>query len=180
MKSARLLFTTTFLVAVVVTASSCGDTATTGPIVAGPATRSVGGIITMVKQTLALIDSCSSLPSASVTQIIDRKGGMIVVGPDTLRVPANALSLPVAITATLPDGYFVNVVQFQPTGLRFKKPAALSMGYSNCNVLGSAQLQIAQVDDNLNVIQYLNSSDNKKTKTVVGAVPHFSNYAIAW
>jgi hypothetical protein len=184
MKSARLLFTS-IVVGALITASSCGDSSPTRPLPAAPAGPQAqsnydGSWIDIIRTTWGLIDSCASLPGTSVTKTIDKKGGMIVVGPDTLIIPANALNKPVAITATLPHGYFVNVVKFQPDGLHFKKSATLIMGYSNCNLLGDAPVRIAQVDDDLRVIEYLPSYDYKPGRKVYGALPHFSNYAIAW
>jgi hypothetical protein len=174
------------LVGVLVTASSCGDSSPTlpAPVVPDRASSSYaddyGNLLTFIRQTVALIDSCASLPGTSVTKTIDKRGGMIVVGPDTLIIPANALHKPVAITATLPDGYFVNIVKFQPDGLHFKKPATLIMGYSNCNIFGTTPVRIAQVDDDLKILEYVQSYDFRPGKRVYGALPHFSNYAIAW
>jgi hypothetical protein len=179
MKSARLLFTL-MLVSVVMTASSCDDSPTRPLPSADEEQLSAGGWLTTLKQTISRIDSCASLPNTTVSQVVGKQGGRIVVGPDTLWIPANALSKPVTITATLPDGYFVNVVRFEPSGLRFKKAATLVMGYSNCNVLSGTSARIAQVDDNLGVLEYLSSFDDKNGKKVYGAVNHFSNYAIAW
>jgi hypothetical protein len=183
MKSVRLLVTS-MLVGVLITASSCGDASPTRPVPVNPDGASSsyegGSLLQFIKQTVALIDSCASLPGTSVTKTIDRRGGMIVVGPDTLIIPANALNKPVAITATLPDGYFVNVVKFQPDGLQFKKPATLIMGYSNCNIFGTSAVRIVQVDDDLKILEYVQSFDYRQGKKVYGALEHFSNYAIAW
>jgi len=179
MNRVRLMFST-LLVGVVVTTSSCGNdtpTAVPQPKALEPRPEPELNVISGWK---ALIDSCSSLPAVSVQQTIGKAGGTIVAGPDTLRIPASALSKPVTITASLPDGYFVNIVKFQPDGLRFRKAATLSMGYSNCNVLAFLNLGIAQVTDDLQIIQYLKSTDNKKTKTVTAQLQHFSNYAVAW
>jgi hypothetical protein len=181
MKSVRLLFPPMLVIAVI-TASSCGDSSPTRPMPEASVVsrQGSGELITTLKEAWTLIDSCASLPGTSVTKTIDKKGGMIVVGPDTLIIPANALTKPVTITATLPSGYFVNVVRFQPDGLHFKKSATLIMGYSNCNFLGTQQVRIAQVDDDMKVIEYIGSYDYKPGKTVYGALPHFSNYAVAW
>lgn len=84
------------------------------------------------------------------------------------------------ITATAPKGD-VNLVEFQPSGLVFKKDAALTMSYANCNLLGSlAPKRIAYTDDALNILEYLLSIDNLFTKKVTGKLKHFSGYAVAW
>jgi len=72
-------------------------------------------------------------------------------------------------------------VQFQPAGLRFQKPAALTMSYANCNLLGKLlPKQIAYTTDNLQILSYLLSLDNLLSKNVTGQVNHFSTYVVAW
>jgi hypothetical protein len=175
MKSSRRVLAT-LLVGAAMTLYGCADRTATEPAPAGPQASLIADLIRMVR----IIDSCASLPTETVTKTIGKEGGVITIGPDTLTVPPYALTKPVTIEASLPDGYFVNVVVFHPDGLRFKKPASLAMGYSNCNVLNGWPVQIAQVTDDLEVIEYLRSTDNRKTKTVTGEVRHFSNYAVAW
>jgi len=81
----------------------------------------------------------------------------------------------------LPTGLGVNAVKFQPEGLQFKVPAALSMSYANCSLLGKLlPKRIAYTTDNLQILYYLLSLDNLFTKYVTGQVNHFSDYAIAW
>ncbi len=162
------------LVAMAAVVGGCGDRTATAPTPIGAPQASLIGNL------FGLVDSCSSLPSATVSQTIGRQGGVIAIGPDTLRIPPNALSKPVTIRASLPAGYFVNIVLFQPDGLRFHKPTTLTMGYSNCNLLSFLPLEIAVVTDDLQVIEYLQSTDNKRAKTVTGAVQHFTNYALSW
>ncbi len=87
---------------------------------------------------------------------------------------------PAGPQASLPAGYFVNIVVFEPSGLTFRKPASLTMGYSSCNLLANTGLEIAQVTDDLQIIEYLRSTDDKSAKSVTGAVQHFSNYAVAY
>ena len=82
---------------------------------------------------------------------------------------------------TAPTGLGVNAVKFQPEGLRFSTPAALTMSYSNCSLLGKLlPKRIAYTDDNLNILSYLLSLDNLLSKNVTGKVNHFSDYVIAW
>ncbi len=162
------------LVAVAAVVCGCGDRTATAPAPIGAPQASLIGNL------FGLVDSCSSLPSETVSRTIGRQGGLIAIGPDTLRIPPNALGKPVTIQASLPAGYFVNIVVFQPDGLRFHKPATLTMGYSNCNLLSFLPLEIAVVTDDLQIIEYLQSTDNKRAKTVAGAVQHFTNYALSW
>ncbi|HEV2672300.1 MAG TPA: hypothetical protein VGU74_14505 [Gemmatimonadales bacterium] len=185
MKSSRLMFSCALL-GVTLVVASCGDHAPTGPASApapapAPALPQATWVTDIFKVlTSSLVDSCASLSTEPVSQTIGRAGGTIAIGPDTLRIPPRALTEPVTITASLPVGYFINVVVFKPDGLTFKKPASLTMGYSSCSLLPNMGLEVAEVADDLNIIQYLRSTDNKSARTVTGAVLHFTNYAVAY
>ncbi|PYO36115.1 MAG: hypothetical protein DMD71_01275 [Gemmatimonadetes bacterium] len=123
---------------------------------------------------------CTPLPYASTTQVVGPTGGTIQVGPHTLVIPPGALVQNVTITAVAPSAT-VNSVRFTPQGLHFLAPAALTMSYSNCNLLGKLlPKRIAYTDDNLNILSYLISLDNLLSKKVTGKLDHFSRYAVAW
>jgi hypothetical protein len=97
-------------------------------------------------------------------------------------IPRGALSKPTAITMVLPtDLGGVNAVQFKPAKLQFRTPAALTMSYANCSLLGNLlPKRIAYTTDNLQIISYLLSLDILFGQTVTGQVNHFSAYVIAW
>jgi hypothetical protein len=125
--------------------------------------------------------SCSDLPYDSTTKTIGIAGGSLNVGPHTLLIPPGALSGNVTITMVLPTGLGVNAVQFKPAGLQFRKPAALTMSYANCSLLGNLlPKRIAYTTDNLQILDYLLSLDILFSKYVTGQVSHFSSYVIAW
>ena len=105
---------------------------------------------------------------------------MIRIGPHKLWIPAGALDAPVTITATAPSDN-VNRVRLRPEGLVFRRSAALTMSYANCNLLGKIlPKRVAYTDDALNIVNYVLSLDNLLSKNVNGRLNHFSNYAIAW
>jgi hypothetical protein len=188
MKRARIL-SLALVIATLTVVTSCSDQ---GPVglrstpqapkadLVGSLLGTVTNVVTGTLKATGLL-SCSALPYDSVTQVIGKAGGVIRVGPHTFAVPYGALSKPVAITAVLPADQHVNVVRFQPDGLQFNTPAALTMSYANCNLLGKLlPKRIARVDDLLNILGYLLSLDNLFSKQVTGEVPHFTGYAIAW
>jgi len=175
MKAARCL-----LVALVVCAlafsSGCGDRAPTAPEALAPSADLIGSLL----GATGLL-KCSNLPYDSTTQTIGSGGGTLSVGPHTFVIPPGALAQPTAITMVLPTGLGVNAVQFKPAGLRFQKPAALTMSYANCSLLGKLlPKQIAYTSDNLQILYYLLSLDNLLGKYVTGQVNHFSTYVVAW
>lgn len=164
---------------VVLAVAACTDqspTAVPSPQAPAPDPSLIGSLL---KPTGLL--SCSALPYDSVTQTIGPLGGSLRVGPHSLVVPPGALAQPTTITAVLPTGLGVNAVRFQPDGLQFQVPAALTMSYANCSLLGKLlPKRIARISDVLQILEYLLSVDNLFTKRVTGKLNHFSDYAIAW
>ena len=175
MKRLRLL-AAVLLVGLAATGLSClPDRSPTAPAVPPPNASLLGGLL----QATGLLQ-CSPLPYASTTKVIGPAGGTIQVGPHTLIIPPGALSQNVTITAEAPSAR-VNSVRFTPQGQRFTVPAALTMSYANCNLLGKIlPKEIAYTDDNLNILSYLISLDNLFSKKVTGKLSHFSRYAVAW
>ena len=173
MKARRLIASVLLLVV----ALACTDrTPTSVPAAPAPDASLIGGLL----GATGLL-KCSNLPYASSTKTIGAMGGSISAGPHTLVIPPGALLNPTTITMTAPTGLGVNAVKFQPEGLRFIAPAALTMSYSNCSLLGKLlPKRIAYTDNNLNIISYLLSLDNLFSKYVTGKVNHFSDYVVAW
>ena len=175
MKAARPLVVA-LLVCVLALATACGDRIPTAPQPAAPSADLIGSLL----HATGLL-SCSNLPYASTTKTIGIAGGSLSVGPHTLLIPPGALTGNVTITMVLPTGLGVNAVQFQPAGLQFRTPAALTMSYANCSLLGKLlPKRIAYTTDNLRILDYLLSLDNLFSKYVTGRVSHFSSYVIAW
>ena len=126
--------------------------------------------------------ACEALPYAINTVTIGPEGGTISVGPHVLRVPAGALSQPVAITAEAPVGR-VNSVRLLPEGLVFAagKPARLTLSYANCPLLGQMlPKRVAYTDDVLSILSYLLSVDDLLGRKVSANLEHFSRYVVAW
>src|SRR5213079_1287995 len=121
MKARRLLIAPVLLLVI---ALACTDrTPTSVPAAPAPDASLIGGLL----GATGLL-KCSNLPYASSTATIGVAGGSISAGPHTLVI------LPGTMTA--PTGLGVNAVKFQPEGLRFVTPAALTMSYANCSLLG--------------------------------------------
>jgi hypothetical protein len=73
----------------------------------------------------------------------------------------------------------VNSVRFSPEGLRFARPAQLTMSYRNC-VLTLLPKRIAYTNELLRILDLLPSRDLLLNKTVTAPVDHFSRYAVAF
>ena len=101
-------------------------------------------------------------------------------GNNWFSVPPGALRTSVAITAVTPS-QAVNVVEFQPQGLQFQRPATLTMSYANCGLLGGLlPRHIAYTDDRLRILELLPALDNLFRQTATARIEHFSGYALAY
>jgi len=163
---------------------SCGRDATTSPsdvaqVTSSASWRDGGGGGGLVGGLLNGLLSCRPLPEAHASAWIGREGGTLEIGPHTFTVPAGALDRPVFIRADAPSGH-VNLVQFEPEGLRFERPASLTMSFSNCSLVVRLLPRIAYVDDGLHILSFIPSLADLLSRTVTGDVSHFSGYAVAW
>lgn len=163
------------LVSALLFAAACADPV--GQPAPAPSADLVGGVLGGVTGGLL---SCAPLPYDSATQVIGPNGGTLRVGPHVFHVPAGSLDSSVAITATIVSGT-TNTIRFQPEGLKFAKPAQLTMSYANCSLLGIlAPKRVAYVDANQSILDYVNSVDDVLQLRVRGKIKHFSDYAVAW
>jgi hypothetical protein len=136
----------------------------------------LGGVLDGVK-SLSLL-SCSQQPYVVVTKVVGTAGGTIVIGTHKLVIPAGALTRNYTIRAEqVPNR--VNSVRFAPEGLKFAKPAKLTLSYSNCSPLLLLK-RVVYTDELLRILELIPSLDNLSTKTVTGDIRHFSRYAVAW
>ena len=78
---------------------------------------------------------CNPVPYDSVVQTVGPAGGIIYAGPHALAIPAGALDTNTTITAVVPSDT-LDVIRFQPEGLTFARPAALTMSYASCPLAG--------------------------------------------
>jgi len=133
----------------------------------------------------------------STTQVIGPLGGTLTVGAHQLWIDSLSLTGPVRITAVAPAGN-ARWVRFQPEGLAFKPGfyataygvnagAALYTSYKDCGVPLTTSLRIAQVSESMDILGYLQTwvqarknPWSQANQYLVGLLPHFSNYAVAW
>jgi hypothetical protein len=136
----------------------------------------LGGVLDGLTNLTLL--SCSTQQSLVVTKVVGPAGGTIVVGSHRLVIPSGALARNYTIRAEQIPGR-VNSVRFAPEGLRFAKPARLTLSYSNCSPLLLLK-RVVYTDELLRILELIPSLDNLNTKTVTGEIRHFSRYAVAW
>ena len=171
-------------VAAAVIASCRGETATApSAIAAAPAAQQqllglpLGDVPLIGGLTQGLL-SCNVTRSYSASQTIGSAGGVLKVGPHTLVVPKGALTANTLISASAPSGHTVQV-HFEPSGLRFATPTALTMSYQDCGLVQGLLVKIVYVDSHSSILEVLTSLPNLLSRTVTAPVNHFSNYALA-
>jgi hypothetical protein len=147
----------------------------------GGLTETVDGLTGTLVGTLGNVTDlllCSPQPYAITKQTIGPSGGALKVGTHSLVIPKGALSEKVVITAEQIQGS-TNSIRFSPEGLRFQKPAVLTMNYQNC-ALVLLQKKIVYATEKLKILEVLTSLDLFKSKTVTAPIDHFSRYAVAY
>ena len=121
---------------------------------------------------------CEQQGPASASAEIGPSGGVIAVGRARLTLPPGALTTTVHITATA-SGADDAVVTFQPSGLQFKKPAALQFDVTGCAVSGDAP-DIVYLNDEGVIVERIEAVYSNYWRMVAAPVDHFSAYALAW
>lgn len=137
----------------------------------------VGGVIYVLLDVTGLLE-CSEQQYQVARQIIGPWGGSIRVGDHVLVIPRGALSQYVRITAEQMPGS-TNSVRFSPEGLRFQKPAMLTLNYSNCRNV-EVPKAVVYTDESFNVLEILRSLDILSKLQVTAPIDHFSRYAVAF
>lgn len=139
-------------------------------------------VLTATSHLVGSLLSCRPQPYAADTEIVGRNGGRLVMGGNTLVIPAGALDHPVRIIGEAPSDTVVSV-RFQPEGLQFdsRHTPILTLDYSGCGLVRNLlPKRIAYTTDRLDILSFLLSTDNLLTQHVSGQVHHFSRYAVAW
>ena len=144
-----------------------------GPLLGG----TLGTVTNTLSATVSLL-TCRSLPYQKASRTIGAEGGTISVGRHRLVVPRGALTRKVTITAEQMPGTS-NSVRFSPEGLRFERPAEVTLSYENCLNLPLPK-RIAYTNEGLKILELLLSRDARSSRTVTGPVNHFSRYAVAY
>jgi hypothetical protein len=151
------------------------------PLVSTTTTLVTGTVTTLdntVSSLLGLLNTCSQQDQLKAGKYIGIYGGSITVGDHKLTVPAGALSQTVYITATQQSGTVVEI-DFQPHGLKFAKPATLTLDYGSCSTPSGSAQSIVYVNDSNQIVEVRPSSDNTSSDVVSAPINHFSGYAVA-
>jgi hypothetical protein len=131
-----------------------------------------------ISPTLSVLLLCEPQAYVTATKRIGPQGGLLRFGRHSLEVPRGALASHVTITAEQVSGA-VNSVRLSPEGLRFAKPARLTLDYKNCADTQVAK-RVAYTDELLRILEMPSSADYPRYDYVTGEIDHFSRYAVAY
>lgn len=150
----------------------------------GELVGTVGGVTTgLVSTTGQLLSDvlgllvCEPERYVATVQVVGRAGGVVKVGQHRLDIPRGALKQTTVITAERVTGEVASV-RFSPHGLRFERSVTLTMNYSHCSY--SKRSRMAYTDEQLNILEYPPSIDDRRNEEVEARVDHFSRYAVAY
>ena len=174
---------------IALTTSNCADRTATGPAESVPASvpASVPDAPQDDSQALSRHRSsnlvrCKLQKPETIARRIGPDGGTIEIGPYTLTIPPGALPRRVTIVARIRGGDSVSVVAFKPNWLVFEQFATLSMNYAKCDVDEDAEsaLRIAVVDDQYQIVDYLPSTTDTSSQSVIAPITQVRTYAVAY
>jgi hypothetical protein len=132
------------------------------------------GVVAQVPELLA----CQAQPYVTAEKTVGPEGGSLRIGRHKLEIPRGALAAKVRITGEQVSGN-VNSVRLSPEGLRFAKPARLTLSYRNCASVGLLK-RVAYTSELLRILEVPPSEDYPEYEYVTGAIDHFSRYAVAY
>ena len=136
-----------------------------------------GGVIGALLEITGLL-TCQEQPYDVTYKTIGPKGGTIEVGKHSLAIPKGALRKNVRIKAEQMRGP-TNSVRLSPEGLKFQRPAALTLNYRNCENV-EVPKAVVYTTEKFEILEVLRSWDLLKKKTVTAPIDHFSRYAVAF
>jgi hypothetical protein len=183
MKHTRRLVLQLSLILALSAGLSCttADIGTTGPSAGPPDEVLVPSAIIGTPddpEIIVSLLSCTPQDYLITSQQIGPKGGRIKIGSHVLSIPERALSQQVTIVAEQITGS-TNSVRFRPEGLRFARPAELTLSYNNC-LESPARKKIVYTSERLDILELLKSFDKARSRTVTSPIDHFSRYAVAY
>lgn len=118
--------------------------------------------------------NCQPKQIATGSAVIGPSGGILQIGPHRLIVPAGALTSPVRISGTVPEGRPFQI-DLQPHGLQFRKAAGLILDASSCTDAPT----IVYIVDQITVGPPIEAIYSNWWKAIACPIWHFSGYMIS-
>ena len=119
--------------------------------------------------------NCKPAHPSYGSAVIGPEGGSLIIGSNRLIVPPGALTKPVLITGTVPEGKPFEV-DLQPHGLTFKNAAGLILDATSCLDVPN----IVYLIDQVTVSDPIEAVYSNWWHTIACPIWHFSGYAVAF
>jgi len=123
--------------------------------------------------------TCSKRATFSDSGEFGPNGGTLRVGSNRLIIPAGALTDRVTISGTI-VGDTVAIIEFQPEGLHFKKPAGLILDATDCSIPDDGAADVVYINERGEIVERISATYSNAWHTVAAPIEHFSGYAIAF
>ena len=154
---------------------SCGEERATGPEAAATA---LGLGATGLVQ-------CPTDLSFSAQDLVTPLGGLVSAAGSSISLPAGAVTLPTLITLTVPASKYVeiDVKANNLLSFLFDQPVSITIDYSRCSRsdIDREPLEVWHIDPlTKQLIEKMESVDDKENRTISFTTGHLSGYAIAF
>ncbi|MHB0948835.1 MAG: hypothetical protein ACYC3Q_12875 [Gemmatimonadaceae bacterium] len=123
--------------------------------------------------------ACSRRPESTDTRVIGPDGGTLRFGGNSLDVPEGALDDTVRITARVVPNVDYLLVEFEPSGLRFDRPATLSLSVAGCAIPRGTTPDVVYVGHDGRILDRIDAVFSRWWQRVSAPIQHFSGYSIA-
>lgn len=123
--------------------------------------------------------SCDRRSLVVGSGVFGPSGGTLIVGESRLVIPGGALRDTVTISGST-GGDATSTIRFSPEGLRFRKPAGLTLSGSGCRLPERAEFSVVYLDDEGRILETIAGEYFPRYKVVAAPIEHFSGYAIAF
>lgn len=123
--------------------------------------------------------ACTKRATATDSGEFGPSGGTLYVGGNRLVIPPGALTGRVTISGTV-VGDTIAFVKFEPSGLRFRRPAGLILDATDCTVPAGDVPSVAYVNERGQIVERIDAVYSNTWHTVAAPIEHFSGYAIAF
>lgn len=125
---------------------------------------------------------CPIATTQSASATIGLLGGTVAVGGTAVVIPAGAVLLPENFTLTIPASNYlqIDVTAGNSEHYEFLKPISVTIDYSRCtrSNIDKAPLTVWYWDGTT-LLENMNGTDDKATRTMTFGTPHLSGYVIA-
>lgn len=127
---------------------------------------------------------CPVNQTSTTSALVGPLGGIVDLGGTKVEIPAGALLSPVTVTVTEPASQYMEITVSVEGSEHFvfELPVTVTLSYARCSRsnINLVPLTAWYIDSETHeLLEPMIGVDNKLTRTITFATPHFSGYAVA-